>query len=51
MLTIKDKFKMQLANLTMRQIFTEYFNIVENIEVSKGYTEVFEQFYHDLNIL
>ncbi|MFH0926698.1 MAG: AAA family ATPase, partial [bacterium] len=50
MLTFKNEFKMQLPNLTMKQIFTEYFNIVENIEVSKGYAGIFEKFVDDLNI-
>ena len=50
MLTFKDKFKMQLPNLTMKKIFAEYFNIVEDIEVSKGYIEIFEKFYKDLDI-
>ncbi|MFH0924522.1 MAG: AAA family ATPase [bacterium] len=50
MLTIKNKFKMHLPNLTMKKIFTEYFNIVENIEVSKGYSDIFERFLADTDI-
>ncbi|MFH0925535.1 MAG: AAA family ATPase, partial [bacterium] len=50
MLTFKDKFKMQLPNLTMKKIFTDYFNTIENIEVSKGYTDIFRQFLNDLEI-
>ncbi|MGA1871748.1 MAG: AAA family ATPase [bacterium] len=50
MLSFKDKFKMQLPNLTMRQICAEYFNIIENIEISKGYVSIFEKFYRDLDI-
>ncbi|MFH0924140.1 MAG: AAA family ATPase [bacterium] len=50
MLTFKNEFRMQFPNLTMKQIFTEYFNIIENIEVSKGYTAIFERFVKDLDI-
>ena len=34
----------------MKQIFTEYFNIIEHIEVSRGYIEIFERFIKDLEI-
>ncbi|MFH0926027.1 MAG: AAA family ATPase, partial [bacterium] len=50
MLTFKNNFKMQFPNLTIKQIFTEYFNAIENIEVSKGYTDIFERFVEDLDI-
>ncbi|MFH0924991.1 MAG: PD-(D/E)XK nuclease domain-containing protein [bacterium] len=50
MLTFKDEFKMRLPNLTMKQIVTEYFNAIENIEVSKGYTGIFEKFVENMDI-
>jgi len=50
MLTIKDRFHMTLPNQTMREIFTEYFNTISRIEVSRGYTPYFEQFLTDLNL-
>lgn len=50
MVTFKDDFKVKFPNLSMKRIFTEYFNDVERIEVSKGYTDIFEQFLIDLNI-
>ncbi|MFH0926109.1 MAG: AAA family ATPase [bacterium] len=50
MLTFKDSYAMKLPNLTMKQIFVEYFNIIEDIEVSKGYTEIFRTFERELDI-
>lgn len=50
MITFKDEYAMQLPNLSMRKIFTDYFNAIEDIEVSKGYTEIFRTFMQDLDI-
>ena len=50
MLTFKDNYTMQLPNLTMKKIFTEYFNIIEKIEVSNGYTDIFRNFERCLDI-
>jgi hypothetical protein len=50
MLTIKDRFHMTLPNQTMREIFTEYFNTISRIEVSRGYTGYFEQFLLDQDL-
>jgi len=53
MLTFRDEFSLEFPNLTVKKIFTEYFNEVENIEVSLGYTDMFRQFLgdHDLEAL
>jgi hypothetical protein len=53
MLTFRDRFNLEFPNLTVRKIFTEYFNEVERIEVSLGYTDMFRQFLadHDLAAL
>ncbi len=53
MLTFTDEFALGFPNLTVKTIFTEYFNEVERIEVSQGYTDMFRQFLkdHDLAAL
>jgi hypothetical protein len=47
MLTFKDRFTLEFPNLTMKTIFTEYFNEVEHIVVSDGYTPIFQQYLKD----
>ena len=47
MLTFRDRFNLEFPNLTVRKIFTEYFNELEHIEVSLGYTGMFQQFLKD----
>jgi hypothetical protein len=47
MLTFKDRFTLEFPNLTMKTIFTEYFNEVERIVVSDGYTPMFQQYLKD----
>ena len=47
MLTFKDRFTLGFPNLTMKTIFTEYFNEVERIVVSDGYTPIFQQYLND----
>ncbi|HAS81574.1 MAG TPA: AAA family ATPase, partial [Verrucomicrobia bacterium] len=47
MLTFRDRFSLEFPNLTMKKIFTEYFNELEHIEVSLGYTGMFQQFLKD----
>ncbi|MBT3295635.1 MAG: AAA family ATPase [Verrucomicrobia bacterium] len=53
MLTFQDRFTLTFPNLTVKTIFTEYFNEAEQIEVSLGYTDMFRQFLddHDLEAL
>ena len=50
MLTFQDEFTMEFPNLTMKTIFTDYFNEMERISVSDGYTDMFKSFLidHDL---
>jgi len=50
MLTIKDDFTVAFPNQSMFKIFTEYYNDISHIEVSKGYTEYFRQYLKDLDI-
>jgi len=50
MITFKDRFTMTFPNQTMKKIFADYFNEVENIDVSKGYTKYFAQFMKDLDL-
>jgi len=50
MLTIKDRYSMCFPNQTMKTIFADYYNTVEKIEVSSGYTDYFIQFMKDLDI-
>jgi len=47
MLTFRDRFSLEFPNLTVKKIFAEYFNELERIEVSLGYTEIFRQFLKD----
>jgi hypothetical protein len=47
MLTFKDRYTLEFPNLTVKTIFTEYFNEVENIVVSDGYTPIFQQYLKD----
>ncbi len=44
MLTRKDEYFLQLPNLNMRRIFTEYFNEIHHIDVSTRYTEFMQSF-------
>ncbi len=44
MLTKKDQFWLQLPNLNMRSIFVEYFNELNNIDVSTRYAEMMQGF-------
>ncbi|NWH05285.1 AAA family ATPase [Desulfobacter latus] len=44
MVTCFDDFSMCLPNNTMREIFVDYYNELNNYEVSKGYTQFFRQF-------
>ena len=47
MVTFRDDFSLVFPNLTVKKIFTEYFNELEHIEVSMGYTDMFRQFMKD----
>jgi len=47
MVTFRDRFSLEFPNLTVKKIFTEYFNELEHIEVSMGYTDMFRQFLKD----
>jgi len=53
MLTFRDEFALEFPNLTVKTIFTDYFNEVERISVSEGYTDMFRRFLqdHDLEAL
>jgi len=47
MVTFRDDFSLEFPNLTVKKIFTEYFNELEHIEVSMGYTDMFRRFLKD----
>ena len=49
MLTKKDPFYLQLPNLNMRQIFVEYFNELNHIDVSTRYAPIMQRFIHQLD--
>ena len=53
MLTFQDRFNVGFPNLTVKTLFTEYYNEVEHINVSTGYEGMFRQFLrnHDLKAL
>ncbi|MBF0199197.1 MAG: PD-(D/E)XK nuclease domain-containing protein, partial [Planctomycetes bacterium] len=44
MLTFEDEYTLTFPNLSMKTIFTEYFNEVERIVVSDGYTPIFKRY-------
>jgi len=44
MLTIRDGFTMELPNLNMRKIFTEYFNELHHIDMSSRYADIMQSF-------
>jgi len=44
MLTRHDHFQLRLPNLTMREIFVEYFNEIHQIDVSTRYAEMMQAF-------
>jgi hypothetical protein len=44
MLTRQDEFHLRLPNLTLRQIFVEYFNELHRIDVSTRYQEIMAAF-------
>jgi len=47
MLTFQSRFSLGFPNLTVKTLFTEYFNELEHIEVSTGYIDMFRQFLRD----
>lgn len=51
MLSIENEFEMNFPNQTLSQIFADYYNILADITVSKGYTEYFKQFLQDTDII
>jgi len=44
MLTREDEFSLRIPNINMYQIFVEYFNEVQNIDVSTHYREMMKNF-------
>ena len=47
MVTFRDEFALSFPNLSVKKIFAEYFNELENISVSEGYTDMFRRFLAD----
>lgn len=50
MLTLQDNFYLRLPNLSMREIFAEYFNAIHTIDVSTRYTELMQAFVTQPNL-
>jgi len=50
MLTRKDEFMLELPNLSMRKIFTEYYNELLHIDVSTRYASMMQKFIHNPNL-
>lgn len=50
MMTTQDQFSMTFPNQSLRKIFTEYFNELENFSVSEGYTDYFRSFLKILDL-
>ncbi len=50
MLTRQDAFFLKLPNLSMRQIFVEYFNEIHRIDVSTKYAEMMQRFLNTLDV-
>ncbi len=49
MITFLDRFRLGFPNLSVRTLCTEYFNELEDISVSDGYTGMFQRFLDDHN--
>lgn len=47
MLTFLDDFALTFPNLTVKTIFTDYYNELEEINISSGYETMFRQFLKD----
>jgi hypothetical protein len=47
MVTFRDEFALAFPNLSVKKIFAEYFNELEHISVSEGYTDMFRRFLAD----
>jgi hypothetical protein len=47
MVTFRDEYALGFPNLSVKKIFAEYFNELESISVSDGYTDMFRQFLAD----
>lgn len=47
MLTKQDDFYLKLPNLNLRQIFIEYFNEINHIDVSTRYTDIMQRFVNE----
>lgn len=50
MLTRQDSFYLRLPNVSMREIFVEYFNEIHGIDVSTRYTEMMQAFVNRPNL-
>ena len=50
LLTFRNEFELEFPNLTVKTIFADYFNEVERISVSEGYTDMFRAFLKDGNL-
>ncbi len=50
MLTQQDNFYLRLPNLSMREIFVEYFNQIYEIDVSTRYAEMMQAFVNQPNL-
>jgi hypothetical protein len=50
MLTLEDKFFLRLPNVNLRQIITEYFNELHQIDVSTRYAEMMQSFINHPNL-
>ena len=50
MLTQQDSFYLRLPNLSMREIFVEYFNQIYEIDVSTRYSELMQAFVNQPNL-
>lgn len=50
MLTLKTDYKMTIPNQTLKKIITDYFNEIEQFNVSEGYTSYFQKFIKDLDL-
>lgn len=50
LLTRKDDFYLHLPNQNMRNIFMEYYNVTNHINVSTGYSDVMNRFVNNLDL-
>lgn len=51
MITVVDEYQMDFPNQSLTKIFTDYYNTLTKVDVSKGYTKYFRAFLKDYDLI